>query len=126
MYFTNNDINAKNIPILRVIRVPNIQLCSLSLLSRSLISDFNSLLTVSILLSRSLMSDFSSLLTLSILLSSSLNLVSILMLRLFSTVSILLSSSLNLVSILVLRLFSTTLILLSRSLISDLKVVSTL
>ncbi|UPA14374.1 hypothetical protein bt91E135_001558 (plasmid) [Borrelia turicatae 91E135] len=61
------------------------------------------------------MSDFSSLLTLSILLSSSLNLVSILLLRLFSTVYILVLSSLNLVSN-----------LLSRSLISDFKVVSTL
>ncbi|UPA14350.1 hypothetical protein bt91E135_001546 (plasmid) [Borrelia turicatae 91E135] len=58
----------------------------------------------SILVSRSLISDFNSLLTLSILLSRSLNLV----------------------SILVLRLFSTVLILLSRSLISDFKFVSTL
>ncbi|UPA19123.1 hypothetical protein bpuSUM_001671 (plasmid) [Borrelia puertoricensis] len=44
----------------------------------------------------------------------------------FLTVSTLLSSSLNLVSILVLRLFSTVSILLSRSLMSDFKVVSTL
>ncbi|UPA15860.1 hypothetical protein btBTE5EL_001598 (plasmid) [Borrelia turicatae] len=44
------------------------------------------------------MSDFNSLLTVSILLSRSLNLVSILMLRLFSTESILvLSSSLTLI-----------------------------
>ncbi|UPA19122.1 hypothetical protein bpuSUM_001670 (plasmid) [Borrelia puertoricensis] len=49
---------------------------------------------MSILLSRSLMSDFNSFLTVSTLLSSSLNLVSILMLRLFSTVSILVSRSL--------------------------------
>ncbi|UPA14361.1 hypothetical protein bt91E135_001561 (plasmid) [Borrelia turicatae 91E135] len=55
----------------------------------------------SILLSRSLISDFNSFLTVSILLSSSLNLVSILVLRLFSTVLILVSSSLNLASILV-------------------------
>ncbi|UPA14322.1 hypothetical protein bt91E135_001505 (plasmid) [Borrelia turicatae 91E135] len=59
------------------------------------------MLLTSILLSRSLMSDFNSLLTVSILLSSSLNLVSILELKLFSTVLILVSSSLNLVSILV-------------------------
>ncbi|UPA11714.1 hypothetical protein bpSLO_001582 (plasmid) [Borrelia parkeri] len=44
----------------------------------------------------------------------------------FLTLSILLSSSLNLVSILVLRLFSTVSILVSSSLISDLKFVSTL
>nr|AAF19125.1 BdrA1- [Borrelia hermsii] len=56
--------------------------------------------TLSILESWSLMSDFNSVLTLSILLSSSLNLVSILVLRLFSTLSILLSSCLNLESIL--------------------------
>ncbi|UPA14348.1 hypothetical protein bt91E135_001544 (plasmid) [Borrelia turicatae 91E135] len=80
----------------------------------------------SILVSKSLMSDFNSLLTVSILLSRSLNLISILVLILFSTVYILLSRSLNLVSILVLRLFSTLSILLSKSLISDFKVVSTL
>ncbi|UPA11592.1 hypothetical protein bpSLO_001436 (plasmid) [Borrelia parkeri] len=118
MYFTNNDINAKNIPILRVIRVPNIQPCSLdellnsdavlsSLLSSSIllisisfltreislltdaISDFNSFLTISILLSKSLMSDFNSFLT-----------ISIFTFKLLSTESILLSSSLNLMSIL--------------------------
>ncbi|UPA11403.1 hypothetical protein bpSLO_001245 (plasmid) [Borrelia parkeri] len=44
----------------------------------------------------------------------------------FLTLSILLSRSLNLVSILVLRLFSTLSILLSKSLISDFKFVSTL
>ncbi|UPA19234.1 hypothetical protein bpuSUM_001805 (plasmid) [Borrelia puertoricensis] len=48
------------------------------LVSRSLMSDFNSLLTLSILVSRSLISDFNSFLTMSILLSRSLNLVSIL------------------------------------------------
>ncbi|UPA15863.1 hypothetical protein btBTE5EL_001601 (plasmid) [Borrelia turicatae] len=67
------------------------------------------------------MSDFNSFLTMSILISSSLNLVSILMLRLFSTESILLSRSLisDFNSLLTLT------ILLSRSLISACKVAST-
>ncbi|UPA11603.1 hypothetical protein bpSLO_001472 (plasmid) [Borrelia parkeri] len=59
--------------------------------------------------------------TVSILLSSSLNLVSILMLRLFSTKSILLSRSL----ISDFNSFLTLSILLSRSLISACKVAST-
>ncbi|UPA15659.1 hypothetical protein btBTE5EL_001334 (plasmid) [Borrelia turicatae] len=104
MYFTNNDINAKNIPILSVIRVPNIQLCSLDVLLNS-DAVLSSLLSSStLLISISFLTRETSFLTLTILLSSSLNLVSILLLRLFSTVSI----------------------LVSRSLISDLKIVSTL
>ncbi|QTL83960.1 hypothetical protein bmLB2001_001026 (plasmid) [Borrelia miyamotoi] len=53
-----------------VITVPNIQLCNLNIL-------LSSIVLMSIFLSRSLMSDFNSFLTLSILLSSSLNLLSI-------------------------------------------------
>ncbi|UPA15656.1 hypothetical protein btBTE5EL_001363 (plasmid) [Borrelia turicatae] len=75
---------------------------------------------VSNLLSRSLISDFNSVLTLSILLSSSLNLLSILLLRLFSTLSILLSSSLNLLSILLLSSTLTFSILVSSSVLRDL------
>ncbi|QTL84060.1 hypothetical protein bmLB2001_001308 (plasmid) [Borrelia miyamotoi] len=147
-YLFNNEytieINVKNIPTLSVIRVPNIQLWSLSVLLNSIllisisfltratsllteaISDFNSVLTfsillfklfstLSILLSRSLISDFKLASTLSILLSSSLNLLSILLFKLFSTLSILLSSSLNLLSI----LLSSSLNLLSILLLSS-------
>ncbi|UPA15847.1 hypothetical protein btBTE5EL_001578 (plasmid) [Borrelia turicatae] len=91
-----------------MIRVPNIQLCSLSLLSRSLISDFNSLLTVSILVSSSVLTDLISACKRASTFSS-------LRLKLFSTESIFLSSSLNLISILVLRLFSTLSILVLSS-----------
>ncbi|QFP42538.1 hypothetical protein F9Y90_05410 (plasmid) [Borrelia miyamotoi] len=105
------NISVNKIPTLKVIIVPNIQLCNFNvllssivflsiLLSRSLISDFNSVLTVLILLSRSLISDFNSVLTVLILLSRSLisdfNSVltlSILLFKLFSTVLILLSRS---------------------------------
>ncbi|UPA19313.1 hypothetical protein bpuSUM_001875 (plasmid) [Borrelia puertoricensis] len=103
-YLLNNeytiDINVKKIPIFRVIRVPNIQLCNLDvllnsdavlssllssstlLISISFLTRETSFLTLSILLSRSLMSDFNSFLTLSIF-----------TFKLFSTESILLSSS---------------------------------
>ncbi|UPA19046.1 hypothetical protein bpuSUM_001587 (plasmid) [Borrelia puertoricensis] len=83
------DINVKNIPILSVIRVPNIQLCSLDVLLNSDVVLSSLLLSSILLISISFLtreiSDFNSFLTMSILLSRSLNLVSIFTFKLLST-----------------------------------------